>query len=242
MTGAVTTGYRRRRRPEWEGLDETRCFLGLLLRPCCSSPAPAAAGAAPAERASLARCARSTSGWRRSATGSRSPASTCAPSAHGCPASRSTTSRNMAPIAGRPRFAPSASTPGPACWRWRPAGRPSAPACGRRHPARRRRPAAAARRARRAAARSSRWSGSSPPSTRPSPTARAELAVRRGGERLDRRGRGRAGLREPLPARSRARGLNARADGRYVQVTHRDRRLCRRRRRAGRGARPRIRP
>ena len=67
------------------------------------------------------------------------------------------------------------------------------------------------------------------------------LAVRRGGERLAVRVAAEQGCAtrfQLIPAR----GLNARADGRYVQVTTAHRRLCRRRRRAGRGARPRIRP
>ena len=66
---------------------------------------------------------------------------------------------------------------------------------------------------------------------------RATIEVRRGGERAHHHGRGRAGLRDPLPARPRPQPQ--RAGGRPLRpAQHRDRRICRRRRRAGGGARP----
>ena len=220
---------------------QTRSFRSLLSGRC-SRPAPAAA-APPAGRGSRwRRCARSTSGWRRSGIGSPSPASTVRGPRL---AARLRAPRPLAIWRGdsaRPRSAPSGSTPVPACSRSLPAGRPSAPGCApttscSRSTAGRRRAARPG-----ATARSTRWSGSSPRWTRPSPTARATIEVRRGGRAAAPSRSRRSRAARPASSSSPARRLNARADGRYVQLTHGDRRICRRRRRAGGGARPRIRP
>ena len=195
------------RRHAQEGLDATRSFRrsrGL------AAGRGRRAGAGPARvepEPRSPRCARSTSGWRRSGTGSPSPAcDLCADRALAARASPSTTSRNMAPTSGRRRFAPSGSMPGRACSRWRPAGRPSAPGCGRRHPARRS-TAGRCRAARSARQRLVRADGAHPRRARrrPSPTAAPTLAVRRGDRAAHRRRRGGAGLREPLPADPRPR-------------------------------------
>ena len=176
----------------------SRLAVAALL--LAAAPARRRSGEPPARRAG--RDARPRPARRRGRPSPRRrPASTSARTGSGCPASRFTTSRNMAPTSRPAAIRAFGFDAGPACWRSRRAGRPSGPACAwttscsastarpppRGAPARERivRPDGAdPRRARRGLRRRR---GPSSPS-------------QRGGERLIVPVAGRAGLRQPLPA------------------------------------------
>ena len=241
----VTTGLPRAppRAGNREGLDESR--LSVVSAACPAARGRGAGGRRPAagRTSRCSPCARSISASRRSATGSRSASrDLCADAAM---AARLRPARPLA-IWRRLRAAASRAFglgAGPAVLALAPGGPAErAGLRARRRPARAGRP----RRCRAAApagdrGRSSGWSRSSTRSTPPSPTARAEVAIlraRRAGCTLrvaaEQGCASRFQLIPVAPAqRARRRPLRP--------GHHRDRRLCRRRCRAGGGARPRIR-